>query len=495
MSDEPEDLVGPPTISKYREKIVSESIVRTFLWLGFPPLINQLIVVAYNVADAFWLSSYSDVAVAVPRQMWPVIMLFQSLLLALMAACLSIVSQNIGRKAYDDASVAASRFLTLSFVTGAVLSFSLFLLRSLIFTWVVSTPSEIFEDLMKYSGIIALDIFFNYLSFTYTTLLQSIGDTRKPAIVNGIAVCINIVLDPFLVLGIGPFPRLGVVGAALTDVMGKIIAVVALAYIFRRNYPDLKVRFTKRIDAKWVRLVLRIGLPVLSLGLMNGFAFLMQLRIVNALGIVAATAFSIGFVVLDIVDAALWGLSGATSIMVGQSLGADDRRRAKEVAYKSALLIFTIMVVAASIIYPFRRELADVFADELNIIGEVDLFLQMLLPTLPFFGLFIVGMSTGRGSGHTLFPTTVGILRLWGIRLALGYFLVFTFGYGSMGAWLAISLSNVAGGVASLLWIKYGNWAVPVIKKKHTQASFSVRLVFRKYSSERPFRGKLFSEG
>lgn len=247
------------------------------------------------------------------------------------------------------------------------------------------------------------------------------------------AVGINALLDPFLVLGIGPFPRLGVVGASITNVMGKIISISALTYILKRKYPELKVRFTKEIDFEWIRLVLRIGLPILALGLTNGFAFLMQLRIINALGIVVATAFSIGFVIIDIVDAALWGLSGATPIRVGQNLGAENRKRAKDVAYKTALVIFALMIISAGVIYPFRRGLADVFADNIDIIGETDLFLSILLPTLPFFGLFIVGMSTGRGSGHTLFPTTVGMLRLWGIRLALGYFLVFILGMGSIG--------------------------------------------------------------
>ena len=82
--------------------------------------------------------------------------------------------------------------------------------------------------------------------------------------------------------------------------------------------------------------------------------------------------------------------------------------------------------------------------------------------------LFIVAMSTGRGSGHTLFPTTVGITRLWGIRLILGYFLAFTFGMGSLGAWLAISLSNVVGGIVSIVWVVYGNWAESVIEKEST---------------------------
>jgi len=464
MSDESEGLAEPREIGKYRERIVKGPIIRTIFWLGLPPLVNQLVIVAYNVADSYWLSSYSEITVAVPRQVFPVVMLFQAVSMALTAASLGIVSQYVGGKAYKKASLEASRFFTASFFVGAILSLSLFMLRSPIFTMVVSTPPEISEDVMKYSGVIAFDIFFNYIALMYTTLLQSVGDTKRPAIINVVSVGINVLLDPFFVLGIGPFPRLGVVGAALTDVMGKIISICALTYMLRRNYPELKIGFTKRIDSEWTRLVLRVGLPVLALGLMNGFAFLMQLRLVNMLGIIVATAFSIGFVVMEIADAALWGLSGAPAIMIGQSLGAGDRKRAREVAFKAALLIFALVLLGAGIIYPIRRVVGNVFASDPNILNETELFLQTLLPTLPFFGLFVNAMSTGRGSGHTVFPTAVGIGRLWGIRLALGYLLAFTFGIGASGVWLAISLSNVVGGLISILWIKYGNWAEAVIK-------------------------------
>ncbi|MGQ9539303.1 MAG: MATE family efflux transporter, partial [Candidatus Bathycorpusculaceae bacterium] len=155
----------------------------------------------------------------------------------------------------------------------------------------------------------------------------------------------------------------------------------------------------------------------------------------------------------------------APAIMIGQSLGADKRKRAKEVALKATLLIFALVAIGAAIIYPARRSLADVFAEDPNIISETETYLQTLLPTLPFFGLFAVALSIGRGSGHTLFPTALGILRLWGIRIALGYLLAFTVGMGSLGIWLAIAISNAIGGVIAILWIKYGNWAKAVIKQ------------------------------
>jgi Na+-driven multidrug efflux pump len=288
MAEDSESLPEPGGISKYRDKIIDGPIIRTIFWLGTPPLVNQLVVVAYNVADTYWLSVYSEQAVAVPRQMWPILMLFQALANAITTASLSIISQYVGSKAYREASQSASRFFTMSLISGGILSILLLGLRNSIFTVVLSTPSEIFEDVIKYSGIIAFDVFFNYIALTYTTILQSVGDTKRPAIVNVVSVAINIALDPFLVLGIGPFPRLGVVGAALTDVLGKIVSIISLTYILRRHYPELHIRPTKEIDVIWARLVLRIGLPIITLGLTNGFAFLMQLRLVNMLGIITA---------------------------------------------------------------------------------------------------------------------------------------------------------------------------------------------------------------
>lgn len=467
MAEDAEAPLGSESsgIGKYREQIINGPVIRTIFWLGTPPLVNQLVIVAYNVTDTYWLSMYSEMAVAVPRQMWPILMLFQAVANALNAASLSMVSQYIGSKAYKEASLSASRFFTLACLSGGALSMILLTLRYPIFTVILSTPPEIFDYVMAYSGVIAFDVFFNYIAITYTTILQSIGDTRRPAVVNVLAVLINVALDPFFILGIGPFPRLGVVGAALTDVMGKIISITALTYVLRKSYPELKVKFTRQMNLEWLRLALRIGLPILTLGLMNGFAFLMQLKLINMVGVVTATAFSIGFVVLDVVDAVLWGLSGAPAIMIGQSLGADKPERAKEVAWKATLLLFLLIAAGATATYPFRRSIADVFADDVKIIDETDFFLQALLPTLPFFGLFAVALSVGRGSGHTFFPTILGIFRLWGLRVILGYILAFPLGTGSFGIWLAIAISNVIGGVIAILWIRYGRWAEAVIKE------------------------------
>ncbi|MDW8062091.1 MAG: MATE family efflux transporter [Nitrososphaerota archaeon] len=466
MVDSSDDDSEYRTISRYRDRIIEGPILRTLMWLGIPPMLNQLVTIAYNVADAYWLSSYSELSVVAPRQTRPILMLFQALLNALNAANLSIVSQYIGGRSFKEATYEASRFMTASIVSGLSLCLLLLTLREYIFTVILSTPEEMLGYVIDYSGVISIDVFLNYIVLTYTTLLQALGDTRRPAFINIVAVTVNIILDPFLVLGIGPFPRLGVIGAALTDVIGKIISMSAMAYIFMKSYPEFKLKLTKDINVEWVCTVMRIGLPILATGSMNGFAFLLQLRIVNMLGVLAAAAYAIGFIIMDIADAALWGLTGATAVMIGQNIGAGEERRAREVALKSALVIFLSVAVGAAILYPIRWNLADVFADNTEIIEETSLFLQIVLPSLSFFGLFQVALSAGRGSGHTVIPTLIGVLRLWVLRILLGFILAFNMGMGSFGVWLSLALSNFIGGGLSLAWIKYGRWTKAVVRSK-----------------------------
>lgn len=454
-----------PSIGKYRDEIIRGPIVRTIMRLGAPPLLNQMIIIAYNTADAYWLSRYSDILIAVPRQVWPIYMLFNAFAMALTAASLSIVSQLVGGKMYEEASRSASRFFTASFLLGALLCAILLSTKELIFMKLLATPPEILGEVIKYSTVIAFDIFLGYTSMIFTVLLQGIGETRKPAIINSAAVGLNMLLDPLLVLGLGPFPRLGVVGAAITDVIGKTISTLLLVYVTRRDYPSLAVTFSRDMDFEWAALVTNIGLPVLALGLTNSLAFITQQRMVNELGIIVATSFAIGFIIMDIVDGALFGLTSAVSIMVGQSLGAMDLKRARRIAYKGCLLVFLLVALGVAIIYPIKEILIRVFTEDARTFFETNLFLMTLLPTLPFFGLFMVAMSVGRGSGHTVIPTIIGVSRLWLLRITLGYILAFVLNMGSWGVWLAIAVSNIVGGIAAIFWIRYGDWAKPVIRE------------------------------
>ena len=149
--------------------------------------------------------------------------------------------------------------------------------------------------------------------------------------------------------------------------------------------------------------------------------------------------------------------------MVGQNLGAGLRGRAREIALKASALIFAVTLAGASVLYVLRNPFIGVFVQDPVIHAETRRLLEVLLWSLPFFGVMLTAMFVGRGSGHTLPPTLIGIARLWGFWVGLGYLLALPMGYGSTGVWAAMAVGNVATGLAALAWLKYGNWVHSVV--------------------------------
>ncbi len=449
-------------VEKYRDRILNGPIVATMLRLGAPLMAVQALYVSYNIADAYWLSVYSQYDIAIPRQVWPIQMLFLVFAQGIAAANLALMSQYVGAGSYGKASETASKFLTVNLITSIAGSAVYIALVPAIYSYLVNVPQLIYEGVVLYAKIMAVDMVVTCFNIVFTTVLQAMGDTVRPSIVGGVASIINIVLDPFMILGIPPFPAMGVAGAAVATVLSKLAGTLVLVYLLK-NYPGAKLRFTKKVDLEWLISNLRIGLPVMLFMASNSLAFAMQTRLINVFGEVAAAAYSIGFIVMDVADAALWGLSSAVSIMVGQNLGGGKNYRAREVACKSMYTILAATSVSSIIIYPIMGLFIDPFTDDPSIYAEAETFIETFLFSLPFFASFFIALSVGRGSGHTTVPTIIGVVRLWILRVGLGYCLALLLGLGSYGIWLAMAVSNYASGVLSIIWVKYGGWAKPVI--------------------------------
>ncbi|MEM1532596.1 MAG: MATE family efflux transporter [Desulfurococcaceae archaeon] len=449
-------------VEKYRDRILNGSVVTTMLKLGAPLMAVQALYVSYNIADAYWLSVYSQYDIAIPRQVWPIQMLFLVFTQGIAAANLALMSQYVGAGNYEKTGETASKFLTIN-VAASVAAFTVYTaLIPAIYSYLVNVPQLIYEGVVLYAKIMAVDLVVTCFNMVFTTVLQAMGDTVRPSIIGGVASIVNIVLDPFMILGIPPFPAMGVAGAALATVLSKLAGTLVLAYLLK-NYPGVKLKFTKKVDLEWLINNFKIGLPVMLFTASNSLAFAMQTRLINVFGEVAAAAYSIGFIVMDVADAALWGLSSAVSIMVGQNLGAGKVSRAREVAGKSMYTILAATSASSIIIYPIRGLLIDPFTDDPSIYAEASTFIETFLFSLPFFASFFIALSVGRGSGHTAVPTTIGVVRLWILRVGLGYYLALLLGLGSYGIWLAMAVSNYASGVLSIIWVKYGRWAKPVI--------------------------------
>uniref|UniRef100_A0A7C5YX44 MATE family efflux transporter n=1 Tax=Ignisphaera aggregans TaxID=334771 RepID=A0A7C5YX44_9CREN len=464
-------------VSKYREAILNGSIIPTFLRIGTPMLIVRLVQDVYGLVDAFWLSRYSQFAVAVPRQVWPSYMLFIAFIMAFTSANLAIISQYAGAKMYHYIGETASKMLFISIVSSILSGLIFYFTAPYIFTYLVATPTEIYNDVVSYAHIMCFDILFLSINMTLATLIQSLGDTKTVAISQIIGSIANVFLDPIFIVGFGPIPSLGVAGAAIATVLSKVVSMSMLIYLLARRYPDIGVRIISRVDKEYLFLAFRILLPLLVMNISNSLSFNLQNRLINTFGIIAATAFTIGFIVFELTNTSLWGLTEGIGIMVGQNLGAGNIDRAKKIARRTSIFIFATVTATAAIVYLARMEIASIFITGQNvpqhivdeIYSEINKFISLTIWTLAFFALTFSAMAVGRGSGYTLMPTIINMVRLWGLRIGLGYLLALTFSLETLGIYIAFAVSNIIGGLLSILWIYIGTWAKPVIKEVRTQ--------------------------
>lgn len=450
-------------MDEYRERVLRGSVVTSLLRLGAPPMVAQLARVAYSVFNSLWLTLYSEAAIAVPRQVFPVSFAFNAVLIMFTTAGTSLISQLVGARMYGRVREEASRLLTATLALSSVSATAFYASRPLIFGKLVASPPEILGEVMRYTAVTAVNMVLSSVSLTLTVLVSSVGETRLTSVINVAAVAVNTVLDPLFILGIGPLPRLGAMGSALTDTIGLTISSASLFLLIRRGIPEITPAPTLSFTPQWFATVARIGGPVALTMLLNSLAFMTQVRMVNEFGVNVAAAYSIGFIVLDIVDAAMWGLSGSIAIIVGQCLGASELRRAKEAAIKGSLFIASLVALGALAMYPVRENVVRVFTSNPAVVKNSVEFLNTILFGLPFFALFIAGNNAARGAGRTLIPTAIGLARLWLVRIGLSYVLAFTLSWGPAGIWLGIMLSNVVGGMLLLAWLALADWAKPVI--------------------------------
>ncbi len=448
---------------RYRERIVGGDPLRVVLWLAAPLVAAQLVHVSYNLVDALWLSRLYEGALAVPRQVWPTLMLFYAIAMSLSSANLAMISQYVGAERYEEASKTASKLFTFNVAMALAIGSAYLVLRPYIFSHITAVPPELYDDVVAYAGIMVFDIVFMYLGMAFATVLQAIGDTRTPTYISVAGALLNMALDPIMIFGWFGFPAMGVRGAALATVLSRALVASVAIKMFVGGFRGVKLSIV-RPDRAWTLRSVRIALPLAALQMSNSLAFMAQLRLVNAFGKIVATAYSIGFAVIDVADAAMWGFSQSIAIVVGQLIGAQLFGKARRSAVLTSLFVGAVTGVGAVLVYTFRYPIASIFTADPRILEEAARFVEYFGLTVPFFAMFFVGFAVGRGSGHTYVPSAIAFARLWALRVGLGYLLALGLGMGPSGIWLAMAVSNVGGGVLSLAWVALGNWTRPVVE-------------------------------
>jgi len=312
---------------------------------------------------------------------------------------------------------------------------------------------------VPYLKIVFLGSFTLILFFLVSAILRAIGDALTPMKVWSLATIINIVLDPLLIFGIGPFPKLGVIGAAVATVTGQGIGMVIGFWILFEGKSFIRVRLKEfHLHFEYIWRIIRIAIPGSVQGGVRSLAGLILMRIVAAYGTIAVAAYGIGLRVMLIVMMPGWALGTAAATLVGQNLGAHKPDRAEKSAWTAAGYYILFVVVVGLLFVIFPEPVIQLFNADPKVVATGIRYLRITAITYPFLALGItMGMSQS-GAGDTASPMIVIALSMLGIQIPLALYLPRLDGLGTDGIWLAIAIALTIQGILMTYFFSRGKW-------------------------------------
>jgi putative MATE family efflux protein len=440
-------------------RLTDGPITPALLRLAWPVFVGHLLHTAYGMADTIWVGRLGPAAIGAVSACFYASWSLMAIGDIFAAGVTALVSQAVGARQDREAGTAALTGVVAGAAIGAVIAVA---------GWFGSAPlfARLFEDAATarmaadYFSLYCLLAPVFYVAFVLESVYRSCGDSRTPMLVMLVGTVLNVSLDPFLILGLGPFPRLGVQGAAIATIVAELVVLGIFAALYLRGAVPLQIPLSEvagRFSWRRAGQILRIGAPTALVGILFSVVYLFLANITERFGAPALAALGIGnrLESLNYLTAIAIGMGVAT--MVGQNLGAGRKDRAEAIAHRGAVLA-TIMTGTMTFAYLMWPEpIARLFTSDAEAIGHCVRFLRIVAISQVFMGWELVYGQAFTGAGDTLPPMYVSVITSI-LRVPLAWWLAVHTGAGPMAIWWIISLSGILRGILIVGWFQLGHW-------------------------------------
>lgn len=400
-----------------------EPILPLLIKLSIPSMISMSIQALYNVVDSIYVGRLSADALSSLSIAFPLQMILISIAVGTGVGTSSLISRLLGQGKNEKASNAAEHVMLLSLFYGLLIGlvgyfFSDDLIRLLTDSPVLIGPAT------EYIRIIFMGSVFLFVPMLANNILRGEGNTFVPMISMLIGSIINIILDPFLIFGIGPFPMMGVAGAAYATVIGRAISGIYIVYKVLTNDKDLKLNLRAfKFNFKIIRDIYSVGFPAMVMQLLASVMVMGLNLIVGGYNEYAVAVVGVYFKLQSFVFMPVFGLNQGYMPIIGYNYGHNNPKRMKETLKYGLIVGFTITTLGFILFQTIPETLIKMFNsnEELVSIG-VDA-LKTISLAFPIIGLSIVGSTTLQAVGRGFASMIVSFLRQIIVLLPVAYLL------------------------------------------------------------------------
>ena len=431
---------------------------RAVILLAVPMVLEMVMESLFAVADVFWVSHLGKEAIAVVGLTESVMTLIYAVAIGISIAAMAMVARRIGEKNLDRAAHTAGQVLVLGAAISAGIGLVLGNLAPYILEAMGATPETVSQG-GAFTRIMLGCNMTVFLIFLINAVFRGAGDAVIAMRTLWLANALNIILGPCFIFGWGPFPKLGVAGAAVATNIGRGVGVLFQLWHLASGKSRLKVSWQHLVPERAV-----IG-SIMSTA-WNGIAQLListtswvgLFKILSAFGSSAVAGYTIAIRIVISALMPAWGLSNAGATLVGQNLGAGRPERAEQAVKIAARFNMIFLGAAGGIFLIFANWIVHWFAKDPEVYGYGIRALRIVSLGFPFFAAGMCFQGAFNGSGDTKTPTKLNLFCFWLGQIPLAWVLSHPAGLGPLGIFIAVPISFSVLAIWAMSLFRRGDW-------------------------------------
>lgn len=431
---------------------------KAIVLLAVPMILELVMESTFAIVDIFFVGRLGASAVATVGLTETYLFILYSMAMGLSVAVMAVVARRIGEQKREDASVAAVQsifvaiLISIPFAIGGIFYAKELLMFMGGDEWVI-------HEGYRYTQWMLGGNFIIMLLFVINAIYRGAGDAAIAMRILWIANIINIILNPLLIFGWGPFPELGIAGSAIATNIGRGTGVLCQFYLLFKGGKHIKILWSQ---VKWNTHVMW-NITSTSLGgvgqmLIGMTSWIFIMRILSSIGSEAVAGATIALRIMMFTMMPASGMANAAATLVGQNLGAGFPDRAEKAVWKTGSYNMIFLIVVSLIYFIFNKPLIEFFSEDPNVIRIGSEWLRILSYSYFVYGWWMVSVQAFNGAGDTLTPTKINFVFFWLIQIPLCYYLAIEMSWAHSGVFWGVFVSETSVGIFTLWLFTRGKW-------------------------------------
>jgi putative MATE family efflux protein len=431
---------------------------RAILLLSIPAVLEMVMESVFVIADIFFVSRLGPDSVATVGLTESMLTIIYAIAIGLGTATTSMVSRRVGEKHNDDASRTAFQAI----LTGIMVSLIIGIPGAIYgdrLLGMMGASESIVTNMSGYARIMIGGNAVIMLLFIINAIFRSAGDAAVAMKVLWIGNIMNLILDPCFIFGIGPFPEMGVEGAATATTIGRSTAVLVQFYLL--FFGKKRVRLSLKMlaaDFGIIMKLVRLSFGTIGQNLISTTSWIGLVRIISVFGSEVVAGYTIAIRIIGFTLLPSWGISNAASTLVGQNLGAKKPDRAEKAVWITGWINMILLGLIGVILIIIPEIFIKFFINEGDVVRSGTLGLRIISIGYIAYGLGMVLVNSFNGAGDTSTPLKINIFAFWLTEIPLAYFLALKAGLNEGGVFISIVIAETLMTVVSWLVFRRGKW-------------------------------------